>query len=125
MRSAGGMSLVAVDVLIPTYQRPGALALTLCSLIGQTCRDFRVIVSDQTEGRDSLESGEVRAIFRLLELRGHAPRLIHHLPRQGMAEQRQFLLDQASSPYALFIDDDVLLEPTLLERMLLTIREQN
>jgi glycosyltransferase involved in cell wall biosynthesis len=47
-----------------------------------------------------------------------------HLPRRGLAEQRQFLLDQASARYALFLDDDVLCEPDLLERLLAVLVEQ-
>ena len=44
-----------------------------------------------------------------------------HLPRRGMAEQRQFLLDSVQAPYALFLDDDVILEPDLLGRLVDTI----
>ncbi|MER3439745.1 MAG: glycosyl transferase, partial [Chloroflexota bacterium] len=41
-----------------------------------------------------------------------------------MAEQRQFLLDQAKAPYALFLDDDVILEPDILARMLTAIKQE-
>jgi hypothetical protein len=34
-----------------------------------------------------------------------------------LAEQRQFLLDQATAPRVLFLDDDIILEPDLLERL--------
>ena len=37
-----GMPPPPVDVLIPTYRRPCALAVTLASLVGQTHRLFRV-----------------------------------------------------------------------------------
>ncbi len=37
-----------VDVLIPTYRRAAALAVTLGSLVGQTYPRLRVVVSDQT-----------------------------------------------------------------------------
>jgi hypothetical protein len=42
---------------------------------------------------------------------------LRHLPRRGMAEQRAFLLAQARAPYCLFLDDDVILEPDLVERL--------
>lgn len=42
-----------------------------------------------------------------------------------MAQQRQFLLNQAESKYVLFLDDDVLLEPWALETMLQVIKEEN
>lgn len=46
------------------------------------------------------------------------------LPRRGIAEQRQFLLDQAKATYSLFLDDDLILEPDVVERMLIAIQEE-
>jgi glycosyltransferase involved in cell wall biosynthesis len=113
-----------VDVLIPTCDRPAALAVTLASLIGQTLRRFRVVVSDQTERRPAFDAREVLATVRVLRARGHEVALHSHLPRRGLAEQRQFLLDRVTAPYCLFVDDDVILEPDLLERMHRTIAEE-
>lgn len=114
-----------LDVLIPTYRRPAALAVTLMGLLAQTVAPFRIVVSDQTEpghpGGDDV-ADEVRAVLRVLEARGFTVELHRHLPRRGLAEQRQFLLDQAVAPYALFCDDDVICEPDLLERLLAAIR---
>ena len=112
-----------LDVLVPTYRRPGALAVTLTSLTAQTLPRFRVVVSDQTED-DVAPSQEVLAAVRLLRARGRPVELHRHLPRRGLAEHRQYLLDQARAPYALFLDDDVLCEPDLLARLLRVIREQ-
>lgn len=112
-----------LDVLIPTCQRPAALAATLTSLIGQTWCDFRVVVSDQTESGAGADSPEVRAVRRVLHARGHAVEVLFHRPRRGMAEQRQFLLDQARARYVLFLDDDVILEPEVLARMMTAISE--
>ena len=53
-----------------------------------------------------------------MRIRGHAVETLKHLPRRGMAEHRQFLLDQARAPYALFIDEDVILEPFVIDQML-------
>jgi GT2 family glycosyltransferase len=114
----------AVDVLIPTYRRPAALALTLSSLCSQQMRDFRVVISDQTEDDDIERFGEVLAVMRVLKAHGHVVELHKHLPRRGMAEQRQFLLDQAVAPYVLFLDDDVILEPDVIGRMLSAIQEE-
>ena len=112
------MANATVDVLIPTCNRPAALAATLACLIGQTHRDFRVVVSDQTGDSDALAAGEVQAVARVLRAQGRDCVLLRHVPPRGMAEQRQFLLDQSSAPYVLFLDDDVLLEPDMIERML-------
>ena len=113
--------MAVIDVLIPTCRRPAALAVTLACLIGQTQRDFRIVVSDQTEDGDPLACAEVLAVVRVLRLRGHEVRLHRHLPRRGLAEQRSFLLEQATSRYCLFLDDDVILEPDVLARLHETI----
>ncbi len=116
---------MTVDILIPTYNRPTALAVTLTSLIAQTYRDFRVVISDQTEDTNPAESGEVQAVLRVLRTHGHHVEVHKHLPRRGIAEQRQFLLDQATAPYVLFLDDDLILEPYVVERMLTAIKEES
>ena len=113
-----------VDILIPTFNRPGALAVTLTSLVGQTYREFRLVISDQTDGWDIAESGEVKAVLRVLRSHGHPVEVHKHLPRRGMAEQRQFLLDQVKADFALFLDDDLILEPFVVEQMLTAIQEE-
>lgn len=107
----------AVDVLIPTRNRPGALAVTLTGLIGQRFPDFDVVVMDQSDGSPGYEGGEARAAIRLLQARGHGVALARNLPRRGLAHQRQCLLERASAPRVLFLDDDVILEPETLQRM--------
>lgn len=112
-----------VDVLIPTYNRKSGLAIVLACLLGQTFTDFDVIVSDQSE--DSvLDSIEIRTLADALRYHGHRVTLHHHLPRRGLAEQRNFLLEQSRAPYVHFIDDDVVLEPRVLERMLNVIQAE-
>lgn len=111
----------AVDVLIPTFRRESALAVTLTSLLGQTLRAFRVVVSDQDETTDVADAREVKAIVRVLRTRGQPLTIHKHLPRRGMAEQRDFLLGCARARYALFLDDDVILEPDLLQRLVDTL----
>ncbi|NJN86644.1 MAG: glycosyltransferase [Leptolyngbyaceae cyanobacterium SL_7_1] len=113
-----------VDILIPTYQRPAALAVTLTSLCAQTCREFRVIISDQTETGEPLQTGEVQAALRVLQAHGHSIKTHKHLPRLGIAEHRQFLLDQVTAPYCLFIDNDLILEPWVLQSLLTTIQTE-
>ena len=119
------MSGLPLDVLVPTYRRPAALAVTLSSLTAQTLPHFRVVVSDQSEDEDSTRAGEVQTAVRLLRAQGRPVELHRHLPRRGLAEHRDFLLAQARAPYALFLDDDVLCEPPLLARLLRVLREQD
>jgi len=113
-----------LDVLIPTYNRSAALAVTLTGLCAQTYQDFRVIISDQTETQDMAKVGTIQTVQRVLALHGHRPQILKHLPRRGIIEQRQFLLEQAIAPYVLFLDDDVLLEPWVLALLLHTLRQE-
>jgi glycosyltransferase involved in cell wall biosynthesis len=113
-----------LDVLIPTFDRPAALAVMITSLIGQTHRDFRVVVSDQSDEQACERSRELQAVLRVLRARGHAVEVHHHLPRRGLAEQRDFLLAQVRARYALFLDDDLILEPEVMARMLRAIADE-
>lgn len=83
-----------------------------------------MVVADQTEDADATAGGEVQAVVRLLRARGRPVELHRNLPRRGLAQQRQFLLDRARAAYALFLDDDVICEPDLLDRLLAAIRRE-
>ncbi|MFL5754937.1 MAG: glycosyltransferase family 2 protein, partial [Chloroflexota bacterium] len=112
----------AVDVLIPAFERPGALVATLATLVAQTLPRFRVVVSDQTEQPPlPIEQPEVVSLARILRATGRSTELVRHVPRRGMAEHRQSLLDRARAPFALFLDADVALEGDLLARLLAAI----
>jgi GT2 family glycosyltransferase len=106
-----------VTVLIPSYNRPATLAVTLTGLCFQRAHDFSVIISDQSDAPVYREAS-VQTAIRLLEQRGHRVQQLVNLPRLGLAQQRQFLLDRVESPYCLFLDDDVLLEPFVIQNML-------
>lgn len=112
-----------VDVLIPTRNRACALAVTVAGLAAQDQRDLRIIVSDQSDAGDACTTAEFRALLRYLRVRGIAVVTLRHLPPRGMAEQRAFLLSQVEAPYCMFLDDDVIVEPDLVRRMLLTLRD--
>lgn len=105
-----------LEVLIPTYERAAALAVTLTSLAYQDRRDFRVLVADQGQ-RPVARSAEVRAAILFLRHRGVAVELLRNVPRRGLAQQRQFLLDAACAPRILFLDDDLILEPWVIGQM--------
>lgn len=135
-----------VDVLVPTVGRPAALAVTLAGLAGQATPgspSFRVVVSSQdvidvrdaegashADARADTEAGfpgwspEVRAMAGILEGLGVTVELRRHLPRRGLAEHRQALLDAATARAVLFLDDDVWLQPGLIRRLHATLRAE-
>jgi GT2 family glycosyltransferase len=112
---------VQVDVLVPTYRRPAALAVTLATLVGQTHRPLRIVVSSQSPEDEPVLGSEATAVARVLRAQGRSVEAVRHLPRRGMAEHRQSLLDRASAPLCLFLDDDVILEPDCIERLVRAI----
>lgn len=107
----------AVDVLVPTCNRPAELAVTMAGLAGQTSPDFRIFVSDQSQGIAGWRHPAAAAMVRVLLAQGREVVLLRHMPRRGLAEHRQFLLDHATADMCLFLDDDVWLEPSVIERL--------
>jgi GT2 family glycosyltransferase len=106
-----------LDVLVPTLDRPAELAVTLAGLAAQDDPAFTVTISDQSDDETSLRAPAVEAMVRVLRAQGRPVTWHRHLPRRGLAEQRQFLLDCSSADLVLYLDDDVWLEPHSLERM--------
>ncbi len=113
----------AIDVLIPTRNRPIELATTLAGLAAQQFADFGVLISDQSDGEPSYATPAAQAMTSRLEFTAREVRLVRHLPRRGLAEHRQFLLDSSDAEYVLFLDDDVWLAPDVLSRLHAAITE--
>src|SRR5581483_841260 len=112
-----------ITILIPTYERSDALTTTLTSLIGQTSQDFDIVIANQSE-KNLSDSAALRAIFRILRFHNHDVTVYKNLPRKGMAQQRQFLLNRSKSIYSLFLDDDLFLEPFVVQKMINAIEEE-
>jgi GT2 family glycosyltransferase len=106
-----------VDILIPTRNRAPELAVTMAGLAAQDGPQFRLVISDQSDGPPAWVHTPVAAVLRVLEAQGTGIEVLRHLPRRGLAEHRQFLLERASAEKVLFLDDDVWLEPGALGRM--------
>lgn len=106
-----------VEVLVPTVDRPGALAVTLAGLAAQDVRGgTRIVIGDQS-ARPVADDPLVQAMVRIVEQHGGRVRLLHNLPRRGIAENRAFVLSQSEARYVLFLDDDVWLEPWAISRL--------
>jgi GT2 family glycosyltransferase len=112
-----------VDVLVPTRNRPAALAATLAGVAAQDGVAFGVAVSDQSDGAPSWADPAVQGVVRILRHRGHPVTLDRHLPRRGLAEHRAYLLSRSAARYVLCLDDDVWLEPATLGRLVAAIGE--
>ncbi|HLH60504.1 MAG TPA: glycosyltransferase family A protein [Ktedonobacteraceae bacterium] len=114
---------MTVDVLVPTYNRLTSLIMTLSGVAAQTLTDLRVIVADQ--GEQPVEQEQViQTLRRVIEARGGYVEWRTRPQIHGIAEQRDFLLRQATAEAVLYLDDDVFMEPWVVERLLQTLREQ-
>lgn len=123
MSGSGPIPGSDVDVLVPAFDREGAVAVTLTGLLGQQVRPARVVVSDQSPTGVVVGSALVAGVVRLLRARGTDVELLHHPSGQGVAENRAHLLSRARAPYVLFLDDDIVLEPEALGRLLAAMGE--
>lgn len=113
----------AVDILLPTCNRLPSLIMTLTGVASQTLADVRVIVADQSV-HPAFDHRVVATLGRIIEARSGAVEWHHRVPSQGIAEQRQFLLDQSRAPAVLYLDDDVLMDPPVLERLLAILQRE-
>jgi len=100
-----------VDVLVPTFGRPGHLQVLLDDLAAQTLRPRRVVVVEQGEPAPGLAAGNWPFELRLLRL-----------PRPGACRARNAGLAELRSERVLLLDDDVRLRPRLIERLVAVAR---
>jgi GT2 family glycosyltransferase len=115
--------MASIDILLPTCNRLSSLILTLSGVAAQTLRDVRVIVADQSEPPVQDEQ-VVQTLRHIIEARGgciewHTRSQVH-----GIAEQRDFLLRQATARSVLYLDDDVFMEAWVVEKLLDTLQSE-
>jgi GT2 family glycosyltransferase len=118
-------TIKSINILIPTYNRLEALGITLTSLYYQSEKDFDVIIADQSLNDDLEKDNSIQTIIRLFQVQGNHVTILKNLPRRGMAQQRQFLLDRSEAPHSVFLDDDVILEPYVIKNMLQVLQKYN
>ena len=111
-----------LEVLIPTADRPAELAVTLSGLAAQTA-PFDVLISDQSLQAAADDAPAVRAMIRVLEAQGRAVHVAQHLPRRGLAEQRDALLQRSRADRVLYLDDDVWLAPGAVSMLMTALTE--
>ncbi|MGE5594990.1 MAG: glycosyltransferase family 2 protein [Hyphomicrobiales bacterium] len=114
--------MARADILLPTYERPLSLVMTLAGVAAQSLTDLHLVVAEQS-ARTARDEPVVQALLRVIEARGGSFEWHHRAPRHGIAEQRQFLLERAAAPAVLYLDDDVFMEPNVLEELLRTLHE--
>lgn len=105
-----------LEVLLPTYNRPESLVMVLSGLASQTYQGFGLIVADQSTP-SALKNNTAQALSRVLEAKGNRVTWHNRPPLYGIAEQRDFLLHKSCADLVLFLDDDVWMEPWVIEAL--------
>jgi glycosyltransferase involved in cell wall biosynthesis len=99
-----------VSVLIPTLRRYPYLCVLLNQLREQTVTPFEILVIDQTPQHE--RNPDLKREFSDLPLSWY------FLDQAGQCSSRNFGLDMAQSEFILLLDDDIELQPDLIEKHL-------
>ncbi len=108
--------MARVDILIPTCNRMHSFIMTLSGVAAQSLSDVHVVIADQSD-RPVEKDSVVGTLTRVIQARGGSVEWHYRVPSRGIAEQRDFLLSRATADAVLYLDDDVFMEPWVLERL--------
>lgn len=104
----------SVCVIIPTKNRASDLAIAVRSLLGQTLLPEQVVIVDQSSDDSGFE--QVKTGFATAP--GVRLDYIRDTSLNGAAAARNRAMESATGEIWLFLDDDVVLEPEFIERLL-------
>jgi len=106
-----GVSITTVDisVIIPTYNRNRPLRTTLESLLSQNPAPAEILVIDQSEAHDTDTSNFLQDLIESQKIEY----LRQDVPNAQRA--RNLGIAKARSEVLLFLDDDIVAEPNLIE----------
>jgi len=112
-----------LTVGIPVKDRPVELALLLQSLLNQTLQDFQVLLVNDCQETDFLnENSTVQGLIKLLERSGSPVDIIGG-DHKGPQYCGQRILENAATELIFRLDDDVVLQPDCLEKLMAVVAE--
>jgi glycosyltransferase involved in cell wall biosynthesis len=101
-----------VSVVIPTFNRPTLLEEAVQSVLAQTSPALEIIIVDDGS------RAEYRPRIRALADLGSQVVIYSFASNRGVSSARNFGLEKAKGDYILFLDDDDLIHPHMLESSL-------
>ena len=112
----GGIDTPVVTIGMPTFNGAAFVEDAVRSLLAQTERDFRLLISDDRS------DDETPAICERLAADDARIRLVRHGRHLGMTGNFAYLLTEATAPYFMWAAQDDLWEPEFLEEALGLLR---
>ena len=101
-----------ISVIIPTYNRPRFLAQAVHSVLAQTHPVFEIIIVDDCSSLEHRPA--ISAVGRLDE----RVRFHYFDENRGVSAARDYGIDKSTGDYILFLDDDDLLHPKMVQSCL-------
>lgn len=95
-----------VSVIIPTKNRRAALEEVVCTLLAQTRMADELIIVDQSQTESLLQTSPLSLKY------------VYNPEITGLTQARNEGMKQATGDVWLFLDDDVVLEPDFIEKLL-------
>jgi glycosyltransferase involved in cell wall biosynthesis len=110
------MEIKGVTIVIPTYNRPETLKASINSILRQTYSNWELIVVDDASSID------VKPYMD--ELMKNHPLITYHKnkSRKGPSGSRNVGISLSKFDYLIFIDDDIILMPDVLELLTKDLR---
>lgn len=116
--------LQTVTVEISTLNRYlTTLPMTIASVATQTRKPDKVVLYDDGEQNELREVAPYTELFHLLEDVG-IPFETFKTPRKGLAANHQHALETCESDFLLRVDDDHILEPDCIEKLLRVMEDE-
>jgi len=111
-----------IDIMICTKDRPTEIALLLQSLRTQTHQDFDIYIMDDRSGTQLQQYHFMQCIVNQMKLENHNMVLMRNDIPYGVTRLRQIIVDTimdiGKGEAILRLDDDNLLEPDYIERLI-------
>jgi succinoglycan biosynthesis protein ExoO len=101
-----------VSVIVASKDRPFYLAQAVKSILNQTCPIYEIIIVDDGSREELLEQiNEVKKLSPKIKI-------FYLIENGGPSSARNFALDRAAGDFIIFLDDDDLIHPKMIESSL-------
>lgn len=114
-----------ITIQVCSRDRHSEVALLLQSLRSQTYQDWDIILLDDASGTPLTQCNFIIPLINRIKFEGHKVKLIRNEFSKGVCGARNKLIevDTYNNAYACRLDDDVVVEPDYLERLVKVIEQ--